>query len=173
MATNISNSLNEMWDPAWNVVVGYLTDLLIDSVFCGYAFRFHWFWHNNYKGYSIAIVKDYNCHTWATYDSNSPASTSNSTWGQSVASDIDGRKGRWAAGLAEFPPNIWLAVCQVVSWAESSETLVNTYSAFGFEGQPGGTVSVWGGRICHAEGGEWAKITTTAGNTVALSRGRS
>ena len=149
MATNISNSLNEMWDPAWNVVVGKLIYLTIDFTFCGYAFRFHWFWHNNYKGYSIVISKDYNCGEWATFQSNSAVLSSDTTWAQNVQSYINENKGSWAGTLVQFPPNIWQAVCQIAGWAENREALTNTYSAVGFQGEIGESVSIWAYRFCH------------------------
>lgn len=72
VAQTISIHLNDLWAPAWNVVIikcpsGY------DSVVYGYSFRYHWMWIN---GVSIPgattvlayiIWKDFNCHTWSLF----------------------------------------------------------------------------------------------------------
>ena len=72
-ASRISNDLNALWDPAWNVVIVYYTDgNNYDSVMYGYGFREHWFWFNGWKRadgtyLSFIIWKDYNCVGWVTY----------------------------------------------------------------------------------------------------------
>ena len=164
MALNISNSLNEMWDPAWNVGIAKLIEPFIDFVVCGYAFRFHWLWHNNYNnlGFSIVIWKDYNCYSWASYASTDVTSSSNSSWASSVESNINSNKDAWATLLSNqgrYPPNIWLAVCRVVSWVDNMATI--TYSGVGFECQAGTTVSKWAVRFCYDSAGDWVKTTTT------------
>jgi hypothetical protein len=71
-----STELNRLWDPAWNVVVVYISDgTNSDSVVFGYAFRDHWMWYNGYPtndGYYVSFIiwKDYNCITWGTINSN-------------------------------------------------------------------------------------------------------
>ncbi len=46
-ASTMSNDLNAIWAPAWNVVVvSYQNGSNYDSVIYGYAFRNHWFWQN-------------------------------------------------------------------------------------------------------------------------------
>ena len=63
----LSEHLNGLWDPAWNVVTMKSTypKALYDVVLYGYAFRDHWMWYNDYrvgdKIYSFVIWKDYNC----------------------------------------------------------------------------------------------------------------
>lgn len=64
----VSNYLNDLWDPAWNVVVVYVNTPGSngDSVLYGYAFRQHWLWLNGYKTnddhyVSFIVWKDYNC----------------------------------------------------------------------------------------------------------------
>jgi hypothetical protein len=75
-ATTFSDYLNNLWDPAWNVVVVYINSLInVDSVLYGYAFRDHWMWSNGFlmdNGHYVSLIiwKDYNCITWLTFDSN-------------------------------------------------------------------------------------------------------
>lgn len=67
LTANLSDDLNNAWDPAWNVVIVYATDLgNYDSVLYGYGFNRYRFWSNGHKvsndGYiSFIIWKDYNC----------------------------------------------------------------------------------------------------------------
>ncbi len=65
--TNLSNYLNKLWDPAWNVFV-IQTTVSKDTVVYGYAFRDHWMWYNGYvinnAFLSFVIWKDYNCQGW-------------------------------------------------------------------------------------------------------------
>jgi hypothetical protein len=71
-----STELNRLWDPAWNVVVVYITDgTNSDSVLYGYAFRDHWMWYNGFlmnDGYYVSFIiwKDYNCNGWASINHN-------------------------------------------------------------------------------------------------------
>ena len=82
-ATTISDELNTLWDPAWNVVIVYYGDgNNYDSVLYGYGFREHWFWFNGWKRsdgthLTFIIWKDYNCVGWVTYAPISPASSYN------------------------------------------------------------------------------------------------
>jgi hypothetical protein len=84
--TAFSTYLNDLWDPAWNVVVIYITDKTnADSVLYGYAFRNHWMWYNGFlmdDGYYVTFIiwKDYNCVGWITHNDNIDGqSTFNST----------------------------------------------------------------------------------------------
>jgi hypothetical protein len=69
--TLLSDDLNGMWDPAWNVFTVRLMDQIFDAVLVGYAFNNQWMWHNGYalngNLYSFVIWKDYNCKTWNTF----------------------------------------------------------------------------------------------------------
>jgi hypothetical protein len=69
LAKYISDTLNNVWDPAWNVFVFELVgDPTVDSIVVGYAFRDHWMWFNGYsyqgRTFSFIIWKDYNCVAW-------------------------------------------------------------------------------------------------------------
>jgi hypothetical protein len=74
--TAFSTYLNDLWDPAWNVVVVYITDKTnADSVLYGYGFRDHWMWYNGFlmdDGYYVTFIiwKDYNCVGWITHNDN-------------------------------------------------------------------------------------------------------
>jgi hypothetical protein len=49
LATTLSNELNALWAPAWNVVfVLYADGKNFDSLLYGYGFNGHWFWFNGY-----------------------------------------------------------------------------------------------------------------------------
>lgn len=50
-----SDYLNNLWAPAWNVVIIYSNslDINFDAVVYGYAFRNHWMWINGLKMASI------------------------------------------------------------------------------------------------------------------------
>lgn len=70
VAQNISNHLNTIWDPAWNVMIFNL-HYNVDAVVYGYAFRNHWLWFNGVPHpensslfMSYIIWKDYNCFNW-------------------------------------------------------------------------------------------------------------
>ena len=70
VAMNISDNLNRMWDPAWNVLI-YSFNSNVDAIIYGYAFRGHWLWFNglvnpndNSKFMTYIIWKDYNCIQW-------------------------------------------------------------------------------------------------------------
>lgn len=73
-ATAMSNYLNALWDPAWNVVLAtYKVGINADTVLSGYAFREHWLWINGYamdygNFMSFIIWKDYNCFKWYIID---------------------------------------------------------------------------------------------------------
>ena len=74
-AKSISDELNTLWDPAWNVVIVYYADgNNYDSVLYGYGFNGHWFWLNGYlisPGYVAFIIwKDYNCVSWVNFESD-------------------------------------------------------------------------------------------------------
>lgn len=90
LAQNLSMALNELWDEAWNVVVAKLFKLNTDFTSCNLAFRHHWMWHNNYRGYSIVLWKDYNCGgVFVTYDSTGGGvSASHSGYSQALSSYI-------------------------------------------------------------------------------------
>lgn len=70
-ANLLSTKLNNLWDPAWNVLILRYTNTAEDAVVYGYAFNNHWIWLNNYKDTKVNYViwKDYNCHTWVSLDS--------------------------------------------------------------------------------------------------------
>ena len=61
MARSISDGLGRLWDDAWNVAIVKLDGVDVNLVVFGYAFRFHWLWHNGYYGLSFVLWKDYNC----------------------------------------------------------------------------------------------------------------
>jgi hypothetical protein len=101
-----STELNRLWDPAWNVVVVYITDgSNSDSVVYGYAFRDHWMWYNGFlmnDGYYVSFIiwKDYNCNGWTSINANViggvntfPAATNSlvysfvNNWGTEQSSD--------------------------------------------------------------------------------------
>lgn len=73
---DLSNHLNDMWAPAWNIVIVQIdttTPDYNDVVLYGYAFRDHWMWYNGYidpsiEGFSFSFViwKDYNCQGFKT-----------------------------------------------------------------------------------------------------------
>lgn len=71
-AKTISDSLNNEWDPAWNVIVVQNVPGK-DTILYGYAFRNQWMWYNGvplpgYDMYRITFIvwKDYNCKDWKT-----------------------------------------------------------------------------------------------------------
>jgi hypothetical protein len=71
LAKYISDTLNNAWDPAWNVFVFELVgDPNLDAIVVGYAFRDHWMWFNGYsylgRTFNFIIWKDYNCVAWIT-----------------------------------------------------------------------------------------------------------
>lgn len=82
-AVSLSNYLNGLWDPAWNVVIVYIAETTTpnsDSVVYGYAFREHWMWFNGFRMddgryCSFIIWKDYNCDKWYTLNNNMGTST--------------------------------------------------------------------------------------------------
>lgn len=86
VAKNISDYLNGLWAPAWNVVISKTT-LPHDTVLYGYAFRNHWMWINGItiptttRTLAYIIWKDYNCRHWATLE-NIKASASTFTSAQ-------------------------------------------------------------------------------------------
>ena len=68
----------------------------------GYAFRFHWMWHNDYRGFSIIVYKDYNCEEWRTYDSlTSPSSDNNASWATTTSGFISSEGQTWAEETGE------------------------------------------------------------------------
>lgn len=74
-ATNFSNYLNGLWDPAWNVVVVYNSQTNSDAIVYGFSFWLHWLWINGKKmndGNYVSIIlwKDYNCIQWYTINAN-------------------------------------------------------------------------------------------------------
>lgn len=76
--TALSNHLNTLWAPAWNVFT-IKTTAEWDTVLYGYAFNDHWMWYNDYEinGVVLAFViwKDYNCeNNWKTVGQNGAAS---------------------------------------------------------------------------------------------------
>lgn len=86
-----SNYLNDLWAPAWNVVIilSRYSPINFDAVIYGYAFRNHWLWINGLKLYtflengliyygSFIIWKDYNCLGWLTINSYVSGVLSNS-----------------------------------------------------------------------------------------------
>ena len=75
-AKNISDTLNELWDPAWNVVAAKTYGGVgVYVVLYGYAFRSHWAWYNPYRDTDCVFVvwKDYNCETWVNFGKGDPA----------------------------------------------------------------------------------------------------
>ncbi len=66
-AAKISDELNLLWAPAWNVVIiPYSSNQNYDAVLYGYGFNGRWFWQNGFlltdgTYISIIIWKDYNC----------------------------------------------------------------------------------------------------------------
>ncbi len=74
-ANTISDELNDLWAPAWNVAIVYYADRMnYDTVVYGYAFNGHWFWQNGLQltdqvYISFIIWKDYNCVGWTTIQS--------------------------------------------------------------------------------------------------------
>ena len=77
----ISDGLNKLWDPAWNVVIVKFGDSInYDSVLYGYSFRGHWFWLNGWERIdgtymSFIIWKDYNCVGWVNLHSDTMLSS--------------------------------------------------------------------------------------------------
>lgn len=73
-ATTMSNELNTLWQPAWNVIIVYESfGMNLDSVMYGYAFNGQWFWQNgiqliNNNYIAFIIWKDFNCVQWFTYN---------------------------------------------------------------------------------------------------------
>jgi hypothetical protein len=76
-APALSEQLNTLWPPAWNVVVLFSIDAKnYDAVLYGYGFREHWSWFNGMKtntGFYISFIiwKDFNCLGWITIDATS------------------------------------------------------------------------------------------------------
>lgn len=71
-AKTISDELNTLWAPAWNVVFN-VAGSNVDTVLYGYAFHNRWFWENGFvltdgNFLTFIIWKDYNCVTWFTYN---------------------------------------------------------------------------------------------------------
>lgn len=94
--TGFSTHLNDLWDPAWNVVVAYNTKdgENIDTVLVGYAFRDHWYWFNGFKMndnhyVGFIIWKDYNCFSWKTYNAAKSSATTYVDGGASISYIID------------------------------------------------------------------------------------
>ena len=113
VATTISDLANAEWDRFWNVAVFQVSDKDCDAVLCGYSFRAHWYWHNNFqgKGFSIVIWKDYKCTVEAEYKKNTPPDISedNSAYGDVLTTIFTGN-----------PMNIddiWQANCQAIEGA--------------------------------------------------------
>lgn len=79
---NISIHLNDLWNPAWNVVVTQITAKISDAILYGYAFRGHWMWFNALPAkngadfVSFVIWKDYNCIQWQRINSTGGTFTS-------------------------------------------------------------------------------------------------
>ncbi len=75
-AKTMSNELNDLWHPAWNVFIAYYWNG--DFVLYGYAFHNRWFWFNGFEMednrlISFVIWKDFNCVTWFEFDeTNNP-----------------------------------------------------------------------------------------------------
>ncbi len=71
-AFSMSNELNALWAPAWNVVFANHAEMKnYDVVLYGYGFNNRWFWLNGFllsNNYYLSIIiwKDYNCVTWYT-----------------------------------------------------------------------------------------------------------
>ena len=115
----ISDDLNTLWDPAWNVIMIYFYDgNNYDSVLYGYGFRGHWFWLNGWqtsagKYVTFIIWKDYNCVKWSSYN----AVSGGSSYSLSIASSI---RNNVTAGVAKMPlSDIW-------SVAESIQPIIQT-----------------------------------------------
>ncbi len=72
-AKTMSDELNDLWKPAWNVVIACYLMGNHDSVVYGYAFNGRWFWFNGFRltdgmYMSFIIWKDFNCVTWFNLD---------------------------------------------------------------------------------------------------------
>jgi hypothetical protein len=128
--TNTSNDLNDLWDPAWNVVVVYPTDLMnYDSVLYGYAYREHWFWSNGHRisndGYITFIIwKDYNCLKWTSYNSYGFFSDSTSNFDNSINFDITQTVGGNTNNAARNVNDIWKMAQHIQSVIPTSGGLV-------------------------------------------------
>ena len=60
---NLLAHCNARWDEYWYAGVIWLADARTDGLVVGYAFRNHWYWHNNYGPNMQTFIfwKDYNC----------------------------------------------------------------------------------------------------------------
>lgn len=84
-STGLSTNLNNMWDPAWNVVVvkiATLASAVNDVVLYGYAYKGHWLWYNGWtdsslpsQQFSFVIWKDYNCKAWKSLGEGADTAT--------------------------------------------------------------------------------------------------
>ncbi len=115
-AVNVSTQLNDLWAPAWNVVVASTSDVSYDAVLYGYGFNDHWFWFNGYKitttYISFIIWKDYNCASWYTYNKYLPDFVS-STYSSTVTSIVTNRLQSTASSMDSN--DIWLTAQKIQS----------------------------------------------------------
>lgn len=70
----VSNDINRVWSPAWNIFVFETFDPSVTPTFYGYAFNGHWMWISGYqfqnRNFSIVIWKNNNCKVWNTVDNS-------------------------------------------------------------------------------------------------------
>lgn len=66
----LSEQLNSLWDPAWNVAI-YSALPQYDTILYGYAFNNQWMWFNGVPAsnfptqvFTLIVWKDYNCKVW-------------------------------------------------------------------------------------------------------------
>ena len=137
VAQNISDALNELWDPAWNVVVAELADPSQVMVCYGYAYKSHWAWYNIYKGseYAFALWKDYNCGIWVGAEKTGEASGQPAYWADVAAA---GSNNMTASN------NIWVNTKIKVEESELNQNLGVQMSGVGINGVP---VRI-GSRVC-------------------------
>lgn len=96
-AAAMSTELNNLWHPAWNVVIVFYYDgSNNDAVLYGYAFNGRWFWLNGFqlsngKFISFVIWKDFNCVQWTTYNpsgGNYPTTSFDSTTSSAISTKL-------------------------------------------------------------------------------------
>ena len=118
----------------------------------GYAFRRHWFWHNQYKGgeWTYVIWKDYHCITWVSFklgDATTQSSVGNEG---SIISEVDGALANIVLSMTETP-NIWELNKMVVELLEDVVSLGNTFSGVGVWSAP----AKFGAYFCVGAPGMW------------------
>lgn len=139
----LSDEMNALWDPAWNVLlisgeVGY------DTILYGYAFRNQWMWHNGitipgyaFVEYAIIVWKDYNCQTW----SQLPELMNQMTFTTNQVNLIKAETAKVTSD--QITNNIWGAAHTLVTAIEQKSDFLtggytiimgqrNSYSAFGY-----------------------------------------